>query len=89
MPFNNAAERALRGIALGRRPWTFAGSQRGADRCAFMLTMIPTAKLNDVDAQAWLANASLASLTCLETGYLNFCHGTGPQRPYHDQAVAA
>ena len=53
---NNAAERALRGIALGRRSWTFAGSQRGADRCAFMLTMIATAKLNDVDPQAWLAD---------------------------------
>ena len=53
---NNAAERALRGIALGRRSWTFAGSQRGADRCAFMLTMIATAKLNDVDPQTWLAD---------------------------------
>lgn len=53
---NNAAERSLRGIALGRRSWTFAGSQRGADRCAFMLTMITTAKLNDVDPQAWLAD---------------------------------
>ncbi|WP_162246039.1 transposase domain-containing protein, partial [Aureimonas sp. Leaf460] len=39
-----------------RRSWTFAGSQRGADRCAFMLTMIATAKLNDIDPQAWLAN---------------------------------
>ncbi|NDV89185.1 IS66 family transposase [Aurantimonas aggregata] len=54
---NNAAERALRGIALGRRSWTFAGSQRGADRCAFMLTMIATARLNGVDPQAWLADA--------------------------------
>ena len=53
---NNAAERSLRGIALGRRSWTFAGSQRGAVRCAFMLTMIATAKLNDVDPQAWLAD---------------------------------
>jgi hypothetical protein len=39
---NNAAERALRGIALGRRNWTFAGSQRGADRAAVMLTLITT-----------------------------------------------
>ena len=54
---NNAAERALRGIALGRRSWTFAGSERGADRCAFMLTLIGTAKLNDVDPLAWLADA--------------------------------
>ena len=41
---NNAAERALRGIALGRRSWTFAGSQRGADRAAVMLTLITTAR---------------------------------------------
>src|SRR4029077_4877105 len=39
---NNAAERALRGIALGRRNWTFAGSQRGADRAAVMITLIPS-----------------------------------------------
>jgi transposase len=54
---NNCAERALRGIALGRRNWTFAGSQRGADRAAIMLTMITTCRLNDVDPKAWLADA--------------------------------
>lgn len=53
---NNAAERALRGIALGRRNWTFAGSQRGADRSAVMLTLITTCRLNDVDPKAWLAD---------------------------------
>ncbi|MCK5931673.1 Transposase [Fulvimarina manganoxydans] len=53
---NNAAERALRALALGRKSWLFAGSDRGADRCAFMLTLIATAKLNDVDPQAWLAD---------------------------------
>ena len=53
---NNCAERALRGIALGRRNWTFAGSQRGADRAAIMLTMITTCRLNDVDPKAWLAD---------------------------------
>ncbi|MEX6509248.1 IS66 family transposase [Jiella sp. M17.18] len=53
---NNAAERAIRGLALGRKSWLFAGSDRGADRCAFMLTLIATAKLNDVDPQAWLAD---------------------------------
>jgi transposase len=53
---NNAAERALRGIALGRRNWTFAGSQRGADRAAVMLTLITTARLNSVDPKAWLAD---------------------------------
>lgn len=41
---NNAAERALRGIALGRRSWLFAGSQRGSDRAAFMYSLIVTAR---------------------------------------------
>ena len=53
---NNAAERALRGFALGRKSWLFAGSERGADRAAVMATLIMTAKLNDVDPQAWLAD---------------------------------
>jgi transposase len=53
---NNAAERALRGLALGRKSWLFAGSERGAERAAFMYTLIQTAKLNDVDPQAWLAD---------------------------------
>ena len=53
---NNAAERALRGLALGRKSWLFAGSARGAERAAVMYTLIQTAKLNDVDPQAWLAD---------------------------------
>jgi len=53
---NNAAERALRGIALGRKAWLFAGSDRGGQRAAFMYSMIVTAKMNDVDPQAWLAD---------------------------------
>jgi transposase len=53
---NNAAERALRGLAVGRHNWIFAGSERGADRTAIMLTMIMTARLNEVDPQAWLAD---------------------------------
>ena len=53
---NNAAERALRGIALGRKSWLFAGSDRGGQRTAFMLSLIATAKLNDIDPQAWLAD---------------------------------
>lgn len=53
---NNAAERALRGIALGRKAWLFAGSDRGGERAAVMLTLIQTAKLNDVDPHAWLAD---------------------------------
>jgi transposase len=53
---NNAAERALRGIALGRRSWLFAGSDRGGERAAAMYTLIATAKLNGIDPQAWLAD---------------------------------
>src|SRR6202795_4051799 len=53
---NNAAERALRGIALGRKSWLFAGSDRGGLRAAAMYSIIDTAKKNDVDPQAWLAD---------------------------------
>ena len=53
---NNAAERELRGIALGRKSWLFAGSDRGGERAAVMYTLIQTAKLNDIDPQAWLAD---------------------------------
>ena len=53
---NNAAERELRGIALGRKSWLFAGSDRGGERAAVMLTLIQTARLNDIDPQAWLAD---------------------------------
>jgi len=53
---NNAAERALRGIALGRKAWLFCGSDRGGHRAAAMYSLIVTCKLNDVDPQAWLAD---------------------------------
>ena len=53
---NNAAERALRGIALGRKSWMFCGSNRGGQRAAAMYSLIVTAKMNDVDPQAWLAD---------------------------------
>jgi transposase len=53
---NNAAERALRGFALGRKSWLFAGSERGAARAAAMTTLIASAKLNDVDPLTWLAD---------------------------------
>lgn len=53
---NNAAERALRGIALGRKSWLFAGSDRGGRRAAIMYTLIVTAKMNDADPQSWLAD---------------------------------
>jgi hypothetical protein len=53
---NNAAERALRCVALGRRNWTFCGSNRGGERAAAIYSLISTAKLNDIDPEAWLAD---------------------------------
>ena len=53
---NNAAERAVRGVALGRKSWLFAGSDRGEDRAAAMYSLIYTAKLNGIDPQAWLTD---------------------------------
>jgi hypothetical protein len=53
---NNCAERSLRGVALGRKSWLFAGSDRGGERAAALYTLIMTAKLNGVDPQAWLAD---------------------------------
>ena len=53
---NNAAERALRGIAVGRRNWTFAGSDAGGRRAAAIYTLIETCRLNDIDPRAWLAD---------------------------------
>lgn len=53
---NNAAERAVRGIAVGRKNWTFCGSNSGGRRAAAIYTLIETCKLNDVDARAWLAD---------------------------------
>jgi transposase len=53
---NNAAERALRGIALGRKSWMFCGSDRGGQRAAAMYSLIVTAKMNDIDPQVWLAD---------------------------------
>jgi transposase len=53
---NNAAERELRAIAVGRRNWTFAGSDEGGRQAAALYTLIAAAKLNDVDPQAWLAD---------------------------------
>jgi transposase len=53
---NNAAERGLRGIALGRKSWLFCGSDRGGRRAAAMYSLIVTAKMNGVDPQSWLAD---------------------------------
>jgi transposase len=51
---NNAAERAIRPLALGRKNWLFAGSDSGGERAAAMYTLIETAKLNGFDPEAYL-----------------------------------
>jgi hypothetical protein len=53
---NNAAERSLKGLALGRKAWLFAGSDTGGRRAAVMYTLIITAKMNGIDPQVWLAD---------------------------------
>ena len=52
---NNTAERAMRAVALGRKNYLLVGSQTGGKSAAIAYTLIGTAKLNDVDPQAWLA----------------------------------
>ncbi len=56
MPDNNAAERALRPIGVGRRNWLFAGSDAGGETLARAMTIIETAKMNGLDPQAYLAD---------------------------------
>ena len=56
MPDNNPAERGMRGVALGRKNYLFVGSEAGGRAAAIAYTLIETAKLNGVDAQAWLAD---------------------------------
>jgi len=51
---NNAAERALRSVAIGRKNWTFAGSDKGGDSAAIIYTIIETAKLNKVNPWRYL-----------------------------------
>jgi hypothetical protein len=48
-------------LALGRKSWLFAGSERGAERAAVMYTLIGTAKLNEIDPQARLADVLVGS----------------------------
>ena len=87
---NNAAERALRGIALGRRSWLFAGSDRGGERAAAVYTLIATAKLNDINPQAWLADvlARIADHPASRLHELLPWHWRN-WRATQDQAVAA
>lgn len=51
---NNAAERAMRPLAIGRKNWLFAGSDTGGQRAAILYTIIETAKLNGLNPEAYL-----------------------------------
>jgi transposase len=53
---NNTCERAVKPVAIGRKNWMFAGSERGGKAMAIAFTLIETAKLNGVDPQAWLTD---------------------------------
>lgn len=51
---NSSAERAMRPVALGRRNWTFAGSDAGGARAAVFHSLIETAKMHGLDPEAYL-----------------------------------
>jgi transposase len=53
---NNAAERAVRPICLGKKNWLFAGSETGAETLARAMTMIESAKMNGLDSQAYITD---------------------------------
>ncbi len=55
---NNIAERTLRGVAVGRRNWLFAGSKTGGERAAAIYTVVQTCKANGVDPQAYIADVT-------------------------------
>lgn len=55
---NNIVENALRGIALGRENWLFAGSDEGGERAAVLCSLIDPCRLNGVDPEAWLSYVS-------------------------------
>ena len=93
---NNAAERALRGIALGRKTWLFAGSDRDGDRATAMHSLI-AAKLSDVDPRAsvepkdgptWLANV-LRRVSNHPANKLSELLPWNWRKPAQDTAVAA
>jgi transposase len=85
---NNAAERGLRGIALGRKSWLFCGSDRGGERAAVMYSIIVTAKMNDIDPQAWLADV-LARIAEHPVQRLDELLPWNWRKPQRETAVAA
>jgi len=71
----------LRGIALGRKAWLFAGSDRGGERAAAICTLIGTAKVNDVAPQAGSPKCCGVSPTTRLRVAMSFFPGTGRKLP--------
>ena len=89
---NNAAERGLRCVAVGRKNWMFAGSDAGGRRAAAVYTLIETCKLDNIDPQAWLAHvlARLPDHPAKRIGELlpwNWKAGPNPGSPPNPTAV--
>ena len=76
---NSAAERALRGVAIGRRNYLFAGADSGGERAVAVYSLIGTAKLNGVDSEAWLCHVLTTSPITLSTKSMTSCLGTAPR----------
>jgi hypothetical protein len=80
---NSTAERALRGIAIGRRNYLFAGADSGGEHAAAIYSLIGTAKLNGVDAEAWLRHvpAHIADHSVNRVDEFLPCHCAGQLAP--------
>jgi len=85
---NNAAERALRHIACGRKSWMFCGSDRGGQRAAVMYSLIATCRMNDIDPEAWLGY-TLAHIAELPKSRLHELLPWNWKKPAALQAMAA
>ena len=77
---NNAAERALRTVALGRKNYLFCGSDAGGERAAAVYSLVGTAKLNGIDPERTCASSWSASLTTRSTASTSCCPGRSPRR---------
>jgi hypothetical protein len=64
---NNPVENTIRPIALGKKNWLFAGSERAGKRAAAIQTLLGTAKLNGLDPAAWLRDTLETLPTCLNS----------------------
>ena len=86
---NNAAERALRGVAIGRRNWTFAGSDAGGHCAAAVYTLIETCKMKDVELADVLARFQISPPTKSPTCFPGIGRRTNPKPPLRPERFAA